>query len=161
MYLEETFLVLLPKKTNSALSYSYIKICSCWSTVNSDDNTHSCWETVNNDNKIYNCWSTVDGVHNIHNCWNTDNDGDKIHSCCYAVNSGDKYTDTVNGDVRIHNCWNTLIVMIRFHGLRVACWRLVPKFAGSNQAEAVGYLGRKNPQHAFLWRGSKAVGPVS
>jgi len=41
-------------------------------------------------------------------------------------------------------------------------WRvLVPKFAGSNLAEAVGFLGRKNPQHAFLWRGSKAVGPVS
>jgi len=45
-------------------------------------------------------------------------------------------------------------------GLRVACWPLVPKFAGSNLAEAVGFLGRKNPQHAFLWRGSKAVGPM-
>ena len=48
-----------------------------------------------------------------------------------------------------------------FGGLGVACWPLVPKFAGSNPAEAVGFLGRKNPQHAFLWRGSKAVGPVS
>ena len=38
---------------------------------------------------------------------------------------------------------------------------LVPKFAGSNPAEAVGFLGRKNPQHAFLRRGSKAVGPMS
>jgi len=37
----------------------------------------------------------------------------------------------------------------------------VPKFAGSNPAEAVGFLGRKNPQHAFLRRGSKAVGPMS
>ena len=37
---------------------------------------------------------------------------------------------------------------------------LVPKFAGSNPAEAVGFLGRKNPQHAFLRRGSKAVGPM-
>jgi len=26
---------------------------------------------------------------------------------------------------------------------------LVPKFAGSHLAEAVGLLGRKNPQHAF------------
>jgi len=34
-------------------------------------------------------------------------------------------------------------------------------FAGSNPAEAVGFLGRKNPQHAFLWRGSKSVGPMS
>jgi hypothetical protein len=32
------------------------------------------------------------------------------------------------------------------------------QFAGSHPAEAVGFLGRKNPQHAFLQRGSKAVG---
>jgi len=47
-------------------------------------------------------------------------------------------------------------------GLGVACWPLVPKFAGSNPAEAVGFLrAKKNPQHAFLRRGSKAVGPMS
>jgi len=43
-----------------------------------------------------------------------------------------------------------------FAGLGVACWPLVPKFAGSNPAEA-----KKNPQHPFLRRGSKAVGPMS
>jgi len=49
-----------------------------------------------------------------------------------------------------------------FDGLEVACWPLVPKFAGSHPAEAVGFLGRKkNPQHAFLRRGSKAVAPMS
>jgi len=48
-----------------------------------------------------------------------------------------------------------------FGGLGVACWPLVPKFAGSNPAEAVGFLGQKNPQHAFLQRGSKAIGPMS
>ena len=48
-----------------------------------------------------------------------------------------------------------------FGGLGVACWPLVPKFAGSNPAEAVGFLGRKNPQHAFLRRRNKAVGPMS
>jgi len=48
-----------------------------------------------------------------------------------------------------------------FGGLGVACWPLVPKFAGSNPAEAVGFLGRKTPQHVFLRRGSKAVGPMS
>ena len=51
--------------------------------------------------------------------------------------------------------------LIGFGGLGVACWPLVPKFAVSNPAEAVGFLGRKNPQHAFLRRGSKAVGPMS
>ena len=30
-----------------------------------------------------------------------------------------------------------------------------------NPAEAVGFFGRKNPQHAFLRMGSKAVGPMS
>ena len=35
-------------------------------------------------------------------------------------------------------------------GLGVVCWPLVPKFAGSNPAEAVRFLGWKNPQHAFL-----------
>ena len=48
-----------------------------------------------------------------------------------------------------------------FSGLGVACWPLVPKFAGSNPAEAVGFLGQKNPQHAFLWRGSKGISPMS
>jgi len=46
------------------------------------------------------------------------------------------------------------ISLIGFGGLGVA-------FAGSNPAEAVGFLGRKIPQHAFLQRGSKAVGPMS
>jgi hypothetical protein len=39
------------------------------------------------------------------------------------------------------------------------CWPLVPKNAGSLPAEAVGFFGRKNPQHAFLRKGSKAVCP--
>jgi hypothetical protein len=46
-------------------------------------------------------------------------------------------------------------------GLEVACWPLVPKFAGSHPAKAVGFLGRKIPQHAFLRRVSKAAGPMS
>jgi hypothetical protein len=48
-----------------------------------------------------------------------------------------------------------------FGGLEVACWPLVPKFVGSNPAETVGVLGRKNPQHAVLRRGSKTVGLMS
>ena len=48
-----------------------------------------------------------------------------------------------------------------FGGLVVACWPLVPKFADSYPSEAVGFLGRKNSQYAFLRRGSKAVGSMS
>jgi hypothetical protein len=49
-----------------------------------------------------------------------------------------------------------------FGGLEVAFWLLEPKFAGSNPAEAVGFFrAKKNPQHAFLRKGSKAVGPMS
>ena len=35
------------------------------------------------------------------------------------------------------------IHMCGFGGLGVACWPLVPKFAGSNPAEAVGFLRAK------------------
>ena len=35
------------------------------------------------------------------------------------------------------------LVTSGFGGLGVACWPLVPKFAGSNPAEAVGFLGAK------------------
>jgi len=48
---------------------------------------------------------------------------------------------------------------ISFGGLGVACWPLVPKFAGSNPAEAIGFLGRKNPQHAFFRREVKPLVP--
>ena len=41
-------------------------------------------------------------------------------------------------------------------GKRAGLW-----FAGSNPAEAFGFLGQKNPQHAFLWMESKAIGPMS
>ena len=54
-----------------------------------------------------------------------------------------------------------VFVLSYFGGLEVACWPLVPKFAGLHTAEAVRFLGRKNPQHSFLPRGSKAVGPMS
>jgi hypothetical protein len=44
----------------------------------------------------------------------------------------------------------------------VACWPLIPKFVGSNPAEAVGFLkANRNPQHAFLRKGSKIIGPMS
>ena len=38
---------------------------------------------------------------------------------------------------------------------------LVVSVLASNPAEAVGFFGRKNPQHAFLWRGSKRICPMS
>ena len=48
-------------------------------------------------------------------------------------------------------CTGTSLFLIRdlsvvrsgFDGLEVACWPLVPKFAGSNPAEAVGFLRAK------------------
>jgi hypothetical protein len=42
-----------------------------------------------------------------------------------------------------------------FSVLEVACWPLVLKFAGLHPAETIGFLGQKNPEHAFLRRGSK------
>jgi hypothetical protein len=44
----------------------------------------------------------------------------------------------------------------------LACWPLVPEFAGSYPTEAVGFFPTwKNPQHAFLRRGSKIIFPIS
>ena len=40
--------------------------------------------------------------------------------------------------------------MSGFGGLAVACWPLVHKFAGSNPAEAVGFLGQKKKSSAPL-----------
>ena len=61
-----------------------------------------------------------------------------------------------------YTCWKTRrISTCILTASGVACWPLVPKFAGSNPAEAVGFLRTKNPQHAFLRRGSKAVCPMS
>jgi hypothetical protein len=57
--------------------------------------------------------------------------------------------------------WFTIHKLSGVGGIEIACWPLVPKFAGSHPAEAVGFLGRKNPQHAFLRSGSKSVGPMS
>ena len=55
------------------------------------------------------------------------------------------------------NCveFDVICVVSGFGGLEVACWPLVPKFAGSNPAEAVGFLRvNKNPQpvggHGYL-----------
>ena len=39
-----------------------------------------------------------------------------------------------------------MLLITGFGCLEVACWPLVPKFVGSNPAEAVGFFGRKNPQ---------------
>jgi hypothetical protein len=46
-------------------------------------------------------------------------------------------------------------------GVTVEFAATVPKFAGSNPAEAVGYFGRKSPQHAFPRRGIIAVCSMS
>ena len=62
--------------------------------------------------------------------------------------------------VYVYMCVCVCVYGIGFGGLGVACWPLVPKFAGSNPAEAVGFWGQKNPQHPFL-RGSKAVGSMA
>ena len=67
----------------------------------------------------------------------------------------------IKNEMSNYNNFVIVYCICGFGGLGVACWPLVPKYAGSNPAEAVGFLGRKNPQHAFLRRGSKAVGPMS
>ena len=49
----------------------------------------------------------------------------------------------VNVSKMLEGILRTLLFSSGLGGLAVACWPLVPKFAGSNPAEAVGFLGRK------------------
>jgi hypothetical protein len=70
---------------------------------------------------------------------------------------GDKLRGLRTQQIRIKLGWES-----DFCGLEVACWLLVTKFAGSQPAEAVEiFRAKKYPQHVFLLRGSKAVGPMS
>jgi hypothetical protein len=45
------------------------------------------------------------------------------------------------------------LIVSGFGGLGVACWPLVPKFAGSNPAEAVGFLRAKKYSARLLSEG--------
>jgi hypothetical protein len=64
--------------------------------------------------------------------------------------------------VLLYTCTILKLTNVTSKTSSLACWPLVPKIAGSNPAEAVGFFpGVKNPEHAFLCKGSKAVGPVS
>jgi hypothetical protein len=45
-------------------------------------------------------------------------------------------------NVAIGNKRTGCLILCGFNGLEVACWPLVPKIAGSNPAEAVGFFGR-------------------
>jgi hypothetical protein len=64
---------------------------------------------------------------------------------CYRVNF--TFTFTLPIPLRIL-LWHNLLMdeASGFGGAEVVCWPLIPKFVGSNPAEAVGFLkGDKNP----------------
>jgi len=60
--------------------------------------------------------------------------------------SSDMHSHTVHA---VSHPWLQITFVVFYHsvsgfgGLEVACWPLVPKFAGSHPAEAVGILGQK------------------
>jgi len=92
---------------------------------------------------------------------------EKTFGCPLCRKLGERQSRYRRGDELRYTCFSRKFITIfnpevsGFGGLVVACWPLLPKFAGSHPAEAVGFLGRKNPQQAFLRRGSKAVGLMS
>jgi hypothetical protein len=50
--------------------------------------------------------------------------------------------------IDLSNTLKTKMKIRDFGGLEDACWSLVPKFAGSNPAEAVGFFrAKKSPAH--------------
>ena len=54
-----------------------------------------------------------------------------------------KYSTKVETCSQLYNIIYMYIYILGFGGLGVAYWPLVPKFVGSNPAEAVGFLGAK------------------
>ena len=73
---------------------------------------------------------------------------------CYYRNFWD--SDSENLDIHESDlariCQSKLFVS-GFGGLEVACWPLVPKFAGSNPAEAVGFFRAKKSSARLLSEG--------
>jgi len=63
--------------------------------------------------------------------------------------------------LRLVHLFVDIVIAICFGGLGVACWPLVPKFAGSNLAEAVGFLSAKKSSVLLPLEGNKAVSPMS
>ena len=59
----------------------------------------------------------------------------------HAIGMPAKYFSEYKG--QNHNTRNCTYRVTDIYGLGVACWPLVPKFAGSNPAEAVGFLRAK------------------
>jgi len=62
--------------------------------------------------------------------------------------------------VNKYSIYQTVPVLGGFGGLGVECWPLVPKFMGSNPAEAVGFLRAKKSSARLPSEGSKAIGPM-
>ena len=54
----------------------------------------------------------------------------------WKVKSIEQYSNCIWGDLKV-------TAATSFGGLEVVCWPLVPKFAGSNPAEAVGFFRAK------------------
>jgi len=74
------------------------------------------------------------------------------------------FTRIFKQKIFLPNSRNISLRMYRLYRLRWSrgiVLALTPKFAGSNPAEFIGFLGRKIPQQAIFRRESKAVGPMS
>ena len=67
-------------------------------------------------------------------------------TCFDSTESSSGYLRTVFKVYKVENVHFYFVHLKHsgFGGLEVACWPLVPKFAGSHPAEVVGFLGRKN-----------------
>ena len=68
----------------------------------------------------------------------------------YCTNSSSCYLD-VDASTSV-----LLLILSGFGGLEVACWPLVPKFAGSNPAEAFGFFRAKKSSAPFPSEGKES-----
>jgi hypothetical protein len=69
----------------------------------------------------------------------------RVHARRHAQSTWVRYRECLSASLN-HSDVNLFVYSLLnnacgFGGLEVACWPLVPKFAGSHPAEAVGFLG--------------------
>ena len=94
-------------------------------------------------------------------CWKSESCILFFFVCMYIQDVSGGIRRTSRERFKLHGCMKSTCIRSDFGGLEVACWPFVPKLRVQTQPKPSDFSGRKNPQHAFLRKGNKAVCPMS
>jgi hypothetical protein len=79
----------------------------------------------------------------------------------HAMNVHHTFQSTLDTQVTDTLTTEVTVGLSSFGGLLVTMLAYGTQDCGFKPGRAIGHFGRKNPQHAFLQRGSKAICPLS